>query len=453
MTIASLFIASLFGCARADATPPIDRAKLKISLQRTACFGACPDYLVTIDGDGNVVFETAPAVEVDDAKVHQMMASDSGVLFPGRHVDRIDQKAVDDLVEQFRKAQFFELKDEYSFPVTDNPTYILTLDTGNGVKRLIDYVGEKAGMPRSITGLEKAVDRAAGTARWVRGTADLLPWLDERHFDYRSDVAVALAVLGANRHAEDMMIVGMINRGLPLDQPFAMMEQPPSPAGTMITEAALKNGLPRTLDLLAAKGWLDKLGRDAAARIFADNGAACSAELVDSAIRWKIPIDAPGSVERTKDGRPLTYSELRETFGAAGDTALSELSSTWRCDGDERKAVAIATKLLEKGADPNRRNALGETAIFNLENVALLDLLYAHGADGTVKDFSGNSAAFSSWSDEIVLRHLQHGASPVGKDSDGKTLQEQMKDHPMPKVAKWLADHGRGVAGYREGMK
>jgi hypothetical protein len=430
--IAGFLIFVLAACGYRDMMPAIDRAKLRITLQRTACFGTCPDYLVTIDGYGNVVFQTRPPIEGGAAEVHQMMSPDSGVLFPGRHVDKIPQEIVDNLVDQFRGAGFFSLKKEYVAQITDSPTYVLTLDTGHGRKSVVDYVGKEIGMPVSVTNLQEAVDRAAGTARWVVGTKSLLPWLEAQQFDFHSDKAATIAILGAGRDAEDGMLVGMIDRGLPLSKQLRVGDRDFGIVGVAMMKSAIENGLPQTFGRLAKLGFLDQMSRETAGQIFADSAAGCSPEIVEIAAREGVAIDMAGSVTKSF-----------EEYETKGDSALRALSSSYNCD-DESRRVATARSLLEHGADPNRRNILGETAIFGVENPELLDLLYARGADGRVQDQAGNSAVFSTWTDEIVLRHLQHGASPVGRyDYDGNTLREQMRERPMPKVAQWLDEQAR----------
>jgi len=34
---------------------------------------------------------------------------------------------------------------------------------------VIDYVGERAGMPADVTRLEEAIDKAADSERWIKG--------------------------------------------------------------------------------------------------------------------------------------------------------------------------------------------------------------------------------------------------------------------------------------------
>ena len=66
--------------------PDVDKDKLTISLQRTACFGSCPDYKVTIEGNGHVVFESTPNLPDDDVgNMHRAFSTESGVRVPGVH--------------------------------------------------------------------------------------------------------------------------------------------------------------------------------------------------------------------------------------------------------------------------------------------------------------------------------------------------------------------------------
>jgi Domain of unknown function (DUF6438) len=133
---------------------PWDLKGVKIQLSRTACFGTCPIYSVTIRGDGSVHFR-------GDRYVH----------YQGEHDAHIDPAAVKDLVRRFEKANFFAAGDKYVAGVTDNPTYTLTLTVAGKTKTVTDYVGEQVGMPLVITDLENAVDDAAGTERWIKGNA------------------------------------------------------------------------------------------------------------------------------------------------------------------------------------------------------------------------------------------------------------------------------------------
>jgi hypothetical protein len=132
---------------------PWDLKGVKIELSRTVCFGRCPAYSVTIQGDGKIHFN-----------------GESFVAIPGKHDAQISPEAVSALVRRFEKARFFEAGDKYVATVTDNPTYTLTLTVGGKTKSVTDYVGEQVGMPLVITDLENAVDEVAGTERWIKGS-------------------------------------------------------------------------------------------------------------------------------------------------------------------------------------------------------------------------------------------------------------------------------------------
>lgn len=127
-----------------------DPTNFSIELSRSGCYGTCPSYSVVVHGDGKIEFRGRGYVAI-----------------PGDHQARIEPEAAARLLEHFRAADFFELKDTYRAGVTDNPTYCLELVIGAKKKTVIDYVGTWVGMPTSVNELEDAVDEAAGTDRWV----------------------------------------------------------------------------------------------------------------------------------------------------------------------------------------------------------------------------------------------------------------------------------------------
>ncbi|WP_157098990.1 DUF6438 domain-containing protein [Novosphingobium rosa] len=416
----------------------IDPAQTAITLERSACYGTCPVYRVTIHGDGRVVFTTGTApVDPVDA-LHRRFAQSDGVLLPGTHEARIDPSSVVELIEKFKSAHYWQLKSTYRAPVTDSPTYVLTFDIGHQRKTVVDYVGREAGMPKAVTELENAVDQAAGTDRWVNGSPALIPWLEQTGFDFHSDQAVELVNAAAWGDGAEETVIGLIDRGAPLDRivgirgssPMSTIAEPQT-AGIFMLESAIRRGQANVFKRLVASGWLDKLGKDKAAEVFSKNAGGCSPALVDAAGEAGIGVDKPSKEEPSYPG------------AAQGKTALAELGSSYACEEKEDLLVKVAERLIARGANPNARDSLGRTPIYGVENLALLRFLLQHGADATVKDNDGRSMVFGSWTDAIVLELLEARASPVGKyDIDGnKTLAQQAKDRKMPLVAKWLTDH------------
>jgi hypothetical protein len=132
-------------------------ADFSIRLSRSGCYGFCPSYSVTISGDGTVHYQGGRSVSI-----------------AGEHTTRVSPETARQLLDDFRKANFFDLQSEYRASVTDNPTYRLELIVGTTRKTVTDYVGQWVGMPAAITHLEDAVDRATGSARWVTASSQTL---------------------------------------------------------------------------------------------------------------------------------------------------------------------------------------------------------------------------------------------------------------------------------------
>ena len=122
----------------------------------------------------------------------------SFVAIPGDHEARIEPDAAARLLERFRAADFFELKDKYRASVTDNPTYCLELIIGGKEKTVVDYVGNWVGMPESVTELEDAVDETAGTGRWVSGGPQTLAAMREAGIEPNSQQAWEILLYAVN---------------------------------------------------------------------------------------------------------------------------------------------------------------------------------------------------------------------------------------------------------------
>jgi hypothetical protein len=177
----------------AAAFPQGDPADAAITLQRGACFGNCPDYRVTVHGNGLVEFDTGDDHFKGTAAQVHLEYNGHNVLLPGHHTAHVDPASVEQLFQRFRAAHFFGLKKEYAYPATDSSTQTLTVRIGKASKTVTDYIGTEAGMPQEVRDLEKAVDEVAGTARWVEGNAQTLSELDAAQFDFQSPAAAGLA--------------------------------------------------------------------------------------------------------------------------------------------------------------------------------------------------------------------------------------------------------------------
>jgi hypothetical protein len=139
----------------ANAVSTLDRtigSDTLITLERTACFGSCPVYSLSITGDGAVAYLGESYVNVKGTAEKQV-ASDS----------------VQALVDQMLEADYFNL----SVPVdcsrgfaTDAAGATTSLALDGRMHTVHNYYGN-ACAPASLRALEDAIDAAAESAPWV----------------------------------------------------------------------------------------------------------------------------------------------------------------------------------------------------------------------------------------------------------------------------------------------
>lgn len=165
--IAATFVLSAPAPARAQSVPKDAR----VSLERTSCFGECPIYSVSIDADGTVVYDGERFVRVE-----------------GRRTDRIPVSRVAALLETAGRIGFFDLKGKYSAMVTDLPTTFVTIRANGRSKRIEDYVGAPDGLHQ----LERDIDEAARTLRWVRIDAETVRHMAQQGWKASNDDGIEM---------------------------------------------------------------------------------------------------------------------------------------------------------------------------------------------------------------------------------------------------------------------
>jgi hypothetical protein len=130
-----------------------DWNSLHITLDRTGCLGSCPSYSVEIRGDGSVTFNGRDFVRMK-----------------GVQQETISKQAVADLLDEFRRADYFSLKDRYETSVTDIATYTTSIAFDGHKKQVVDYMGLRSGMPEAVVMVERSIDEAANSDQWVKET-------------------------------------------------------------------------------------------------------------------------------------------------------------------------------------------------------------------------------------------------------------------------------------------
>ncbi len=143
-----LLIISGFGLWLTACTPPriemVDSTT--ITFERTACYGECPAYKVTIYADGRVNYEGYGHVDIE-----------------GTQTTVINPSKVHALLYEFGKIDFFSLEDRYAQSITDIPTFTITLKIGNKQKHVEHY----GCLPQILIDLEYLIDETVGSEQWV----------------------------------------------------------------------------------------------------------------------------------------------------------------------------------------------------------------------------------------------------------------------------------------------
>ena len=431
--------------------PQVDRNKLEISLQRTACFGSCPDYKVVIAGNGRVVFETSPYLHLDEvANVHRAYSTGIGVRVPGTHETIIEAQAIDQLLKQFEEARFFSLRDEYRAEVTDNPTYVVTIDTGNGKKSVVDYVGRKAGMPESVTALQDAIDLATGTDRWIEGTSDVIPLLQNEGADFTGTLGLELMDAAAERN--DVATLETLNDlGAPV-----FLEEGPNPLRTAIyrgqtdaTKWLIANG-----GIASEAQWKDALQQ----AVESDNHDAYDALYesrksgsIDSAFATNLLSSAASNADPR-----IVMEMLGQGANPNGDRGnriqtnppLFEAANGLMSNDEDHPASdrrAVVRQLLAAGAKIDHcQNGYCDSVLWQVSDSGVAKLLLDAGADPDFKDDEGEHIIFNISDEEVALLLISRGADlRAVRPADGKTLRGWSEYQKWPRVLMLLDRQGQ----------
>ena len=125
-------------------------ADVAITLERTACFGTCPVYTVTILEDGTVNYVGANFVEV-----------------MGEQTSQIEPEVVEQMVAEFEAVGYFDWDTAYNTQtVTDLPTIITSVTRDGETHQVTRYAGD-SNAPIALPFLEQWIDIMVNTQLWT----------------------------------------------------------------------------------------------------------------------------------------------------------------------------------------------------------------------------------------------------------------------------------------------
>lgn len=188
-------------CRASLAAEPSERV---ITLERTTCYGTCPSYTLAILKDGTVNYVGREYVRVKGA-VHW----------------KVDPAVVDSLVKEFLNVEYFSLDGEYTttkgrdgkfWQVTgDSPTVITSLHLLGNHKGIVDNL--EADAPAKLRDLERAIDEAVNSKKWVSIDAETVHQKCHEGWDINSKEAQKL-LLDAVMKGDAEVVRAFIEEGL-----------------------------------------------------------------------------------------------------------------------------------------------------------------------------------------------------------------------------------------------
>ena len=441
-------IAALTGCHPSPGKQAAVDPATRITLQRSACYGSCPDYKVTIDGLGRVTFTTDTRPVDAVSAVHRGYAESVGVLLPGTHHARIDPGEVRKLMERAAAADFFALKPVYRANMTDAPTYAVTIAAGKATKTVTDYVGLQAGMPRAVQELEDAIDEAAGTKRWIEGTAEAIPALQAEKADFKGRDGAALMVAAARRN--DVATMRRLQAlGAPLTARngydplmFAAGSKAFAAARFLIgqgaardkeslvdaTHAAISANDVSMFRLLIDAGAQRLIGPREATRMLPD--AAREGNLEIAQFLLGAGANLRGPAERRQYDEPPIFSAAQGGSEEDDGPAITQ----------RRKLVTL---LLSRGADIHQCAIVCENILSSVRDPEIARMLLRAGADPK-KDSNGEPLIFSTVYEGVALVLMEAGTPlDMARPGDGMTVRGWATYNKWPKVLALLKAQGR----------
>lgn len=419
-------------------------SNVSISLERSGCFGTCPSYTLTVSTTG-IVF---------DGGGH--------VVAAGRHTDTTDASEVRELAKKFVAGDFYSLEDEYQAGVTDNPTYVLSIEIGGQKKRVIDYVGSWVGMPQVISDLEDQVDTFARADRWIKGNEGLVPVLQAEGFNLNSFTAQVIlkeaATRGETDTVQELLAAGVPLEPLPAPKPKGPYEGIPFDHEGWLTTASRHPEVLRELigagaskndqgDKDLALFGAAKSGNVEGAKALIAYGANPNMDLRKLTITEEgagLTLIRQGSgsllIAAAESGKPemvrliLQYHPNLEARDAKGRAALFAAgdSSYNDKDGDRVECVRL---LARAGENLNARDNDGNTPLHETFLEDVIEELIKDGADVNARNNKGETPIFTNVSDEAMQIFVDHGADLTVRNKDGETLLEAAaREHGQQRV-------------------
>ena len=139
-----LLLILLGACKTASSSKPDAISDPIIIMQKTPCFGTCPEYTLEVYAD------------------HAHLVAKQHLKLKGEFEAEISEDQVKELVDAFVDGKFFEYQDQYTANISDMPTTYLTFNYEGKSKKVMDYHNA----PESLKALESKVATLIDELNW-----------------------------------------------------------------------------------------------------------------------------------------------------------------------------------------------------------------------------------------------------------------------------------------------
>jgi len=394
--------------------PTVPVGKVHIALQRSECFGPCPAYKVDIYGDGRVVYEGKSDVDVR-----------------GTHRYRVTREGVLRLITSLRSKDIWSLRSVYRTPVTDNPTYSLTIGLGREKHVLTDYVGQIAGMPSAVTAFEDEIDKVAQSDSWIHLSRRAVQQLKSEGFKFDSQAGadlLARAVANEDSHDDEATRL-LVEWGTPLQSAKDGAE-----AQESLIENALRLHRTALIAPLIAHGALKTDGKDDQRKINAAfRFAIAGGRLASVQMLWNVAGDTSHPALSFDD--PSLRDKSRKS-------PVTLLLSRSRGD-DQWEGREVAEWLAAQGCDLKGAAENGNTLLHiaaEADDAAFVRYLLDQGLPASAPGRLQLPALGSTHNEDVAMMLLQAGGL-AGMDGAERGFRLIAEENHWDRVITWLKSH------------
>jgi hypothetical protein len=247
--------------------PPILPKDSSVTLVRAGCFWQCPEYAITVRGDGWVGYQPIQFVDIAEGRAWKIPADEVAAM-----------------LKLARDPGLWAADDRYLDPMFDAETIMLRVDAGGRRKQVVIYPANTASAPIALRRLAEEIDRRTGVHRWVDLSQETLDALQAEGFDFGSPAGRDLLVrsLRYGRNFDAAAVGRLLELGV-------SAETPASPEGGTVLDTVLLRRHTALVEPLIERGVLLTDGKPDQAKIDSAFRAAIRGGLLAPAQRiWNI---------------------------------------------------------------------------------------------------------------------------------------------------------------------